>query len=225
MTTMSSAKKELSNSDELRGRIEAMLVPQWVNVAAIAFAIPMSTEQLIEWLAGNPIKGNVARFEKEISAYLESRAAWLAEVKNADANRRGELRFARAREIRELSEKLAEEPNRTPYAEMLHDSIVFGLHDLISLFEERGAGNCWQCGATHDAPAATVETQIEINLRNAAWQTWPEEVFRERLRAAMVDGERIMAVNPGRVWIRRPDGSVYTALRGAPINGGGIEEA
>jgi hypothetical protein len=218
MTTMASARKELPNPDELRAQIEAMLIPQWVNVAAVAFAIPVPADQLIEWLAGNPIKTNIARFEKGIAAYLESRAAWLAEVKSADVHRLRELRFAKAREIRELSEKLVEEPSRTPYADMLHDSVVFGLHDLNSLFEEGETENCWRCGAAHNPPPAEVDTQIEINERGAAWSAWAPEEFRERLRAAMRSGDRVVAISGGGVWIRRPDGSMIRALKS-----GGIE--
>jgi len=220
--------KDTLAADELRARIEAMIVADWVSIAAIAFAIPVSPDELTRWLAGNPIKANLARFEKEIHAYLESRAAWLVEVNSADAVRRRELRLAKAQEVRELGAKLAEEPPRSAYGDMLQDAIAFGVYDLFLLSEEGEATNCWRCGATARksvAATATVEAQIELNLRNAGWATWPEEVFRERMRAVMADGEYIIAVNIGGAWIRRPDGTVYRALRGAPINGGGIEEA
>lgn len=222
MTTMASAKKEIPNADELRSQIEAMLVPQWVGVGAIALAIPVPVDMLVGWLAGHPIEAKLPRFEKEIAAYLESRAAWLAAVKNAGADRRRELKFARAREIRELSEKLREESTPTPYANMLHAGIVFGLHELISLFEEGGDDNCPRCQAPRGP--MTVETQIEMHVRGAAWQGWTAEVFRARLLEVMVDGEYITYVNVGRIWIRRPDRSVYCVLKGAPINGGGVEE-
>jgi hypothetical protein len=222
MTTMATAKKEIPNAEELRAQIESMLEPQWVGVGAIALAIPVPVDMLVDWLAGHPIEAKLPRFEKEIASYLESRAAWLAEVKNADADRRRELKFARAREVRELSEKLREESSPTPYANMLHAGILFGLYDLLSLFDDQ---NCWRCGSSlRDMPAAIVETQIELHLRAAGWAAWPEDVFRERMRAAMVDGDRILAVNIGRVWVRRSDGSVYRVLRGHPINGGGVEE-
>jgi hypothetical protein len=213
MTTMASAKKEIPNADELRSQIEAMLVPQWVGVGAIALAIPVPMDMLVDWLAGHPIEAKLPRFEKEIAAYLESRAAWLAEVKNADADRRRELKFARAREIRELSEKLREEPSPTPYANMLHASIVFGLHDLISLFEEGGNEHCWRCGSPRNPTPPTVEDQIELNLRTAVWRRFKtEESFRERMRAVMRDGEYIMAIHGGVVWVRRADRSVYVSL-------------
>ncbi len=220
-STMPRAKNIL-NADELREQIRAMLLPDWITIGAIAFAIPVSPGDLTRWLEGHSIKADQVRFEKEIAAYLETRAAWLAAVKSADSHGRRELRLAKALEIGRLSEKIEDEPAHSPYRELLHDSVLFGLCDLLALFDDE---SCWRCGASYNnPPAATVETQIDISLRNAAWAGWPEDVFRERMRAVMVDGERIMAVNPGRIWIRRPDGSVYRALRGAPVNGGGIEE-
>jgi hypothetical protein len=209
--------KNIANADELREQVHAMLLPDWVSIAAVAFAIPVSPDDLERWLAGNPIKADQVRFEKEIAAYLEKRAAWLADVKKADLNGRRELRLAKALEIGRLSEKFEDEPAHSPYRGLLRESVLFGLCDLLSVFDDEV---CFRCGASR--PAATVEAQIEIWKRNAAWAGW--ENFPDQMRAVMVDGERIMAVNPGRVWIRRPDGSVYCVLRGAPVNGGGIEE-
>jgi hypothetical protein len=217
--TMAAARKDTVG--ELRAQVEAMLVPQWVTIGAIAFSIPVPVNDLVEWLAGHSI-AKTSRFEGEVARFVESRAAWLAEVNAADPRQKAELRAAKAREVRALSEKLVDEPSRTPYADMLNDAIVFGLHDLLELLDEE-ATNCWKCSAPPHPPTA-VEEQIALNLRRATWQGWPEGVFQEKLRNALVEGDLIVAINAGRVWVRRVNGSVYCVLRGYPCNAGGVEE-
>lgn len=195
-----------------------MIVADWISVPAIAFAVSVSSEDLTRWLAGKPIKGDSAQLEKEIEAFLESRAAWLAEVKDAAADRRRELRLIKAQEVRDLGAKLAEEPRRSVYGDMLQDAIAFGIYDLFLLSEEDEAA-CWRCGSPRNGPApTTVEEQIELNLRTAVWRGFKtEESFRERMRAVMSDGEYIMHIHGGVVWVRRPNRSVYVLLAGGEV--------
>jgi hypothetical protein len=213
-TTMARANN-ISNADELRAEIRAMIVPDWVSIAAIAFSIPVAPAQLSRWLEGNAIEADLKRFEREIGKFLKLRAAWLAEVNSVDPERRRGMRLAKAVEVRELGAKLAEEPSRSAYGDVLQECIAFGVYDLFLLSEEGEAASCYRCGAPRPstAPKTTVEEQIELNLRTAVWRGFKtEESFRERMRAVMSDGEYITHIHGGVVWVRRPDRSVYVSL-------------
>jgi len=75
-------------------------------------------------------------------------------------------------------------------------------------FEANPPCACWRCGANLRPPPADVEAEIEANLRSGAYAgAWPEELFRQKCRAVMQRGDRIVGVRHGAITIRRADGS------------------
>jgi hypothetical protein len=228
-TTMARANN-ISNADELRSQIRAMIVPDWVSIPAIALAVPVAPAELSKWLAGNPLEADLNRFEREISKFLKSRGAWLAEIKSADPERRRAMRLAKAVEVRELGAKLAEEPSRTAYGDVLQECIAFGVYDLFLLSEEGEAASCyrcgeprsnaslpktptqpercWRCDAEQGPLTRSIEEEIEVNLRVAEWSGWQPETFRLKARMELSEGDRIIKFALRRFYIRKPDKSV-----------------
>jgi hypothetical protein len=86
-----------------------------------------------------------------------------------------------------------------------------GLSRLSALTQE--PGNCWRCGANLRPLPVEVEVQIDAHERAAAWQAWPAEVYRERLRAVMRSGDRVVGIRAGAIVLRRPDGSLLEVSR------------
>jgi hypothetical protein len=79
-------------------------------------------------------------------------------------------------------------------------------------FEANPPCACWRCGANLRPPPRDVEVEIEANVRSlrhggAYVGAWPDQLFRERCRAAMQRGDRIVGVRHGAITIRRADGS------------------
>jgi hypothetical protein len=102
----------------------------------------------------------------------------------------------------------------TEAARQVRDLVWMDLNDLSGVFNLlKEPRVCWRCGANVEPPPAEIEAQIEANEHAAAWQAWPPDVFRAKLRAVLRPGDLVVGIRAGAVMIRRPSGEIIEVSR------------
>jgi hypothetical protein len=198
----------------LREEFNAIVERDGSSVIAAAFAMEVPADELRDFLQGDKDFPQIAN---RVRRFIEERnAQWNAvredqTGKAFDAALRGhvgELVDVLNGFVSIANAKMTANAETAWHVAMSH---VKGVLRLFEVCNEPGA--CWRCGANLRPPPAEVEIQIKLNENAAAWSGWPLEIFREKCRAVMRQGDRIVGIRGGAVVVRRSDGALLEVGR------------
>ncbi|HVA82487.1 MAG TPA: hypothetical protein VNF29_16275 [Candidatus Binataceae bacterium] len=204
-----------TTSKTLRAAFGLILRDRRYSIEGFALAMGLSPETLVDWYAGK-YDGDAKRVEKIVGKFLEGREAVWSAIK-AEPHRFEAISEELAGQVERAASQLVQEAGCSHKAELIEAALRNALRDLC-LATRRGPTEappsiCWRCGADQNLPPPEVEREIERNLKSAGWSGWLEASFRERCRAVMASGDRIIGIRQGAVTLRRGDGSILEIAR------------